>query len=96
MTINRVETLPMSWDNARDTPFFRITARLFTAEFCLGATVLLAGNDDDALATNPQAAVPSAVLSAVPSNGGTSAPATADARPDSDLIPVRVRRNPQT
>jgi hypothetical protein len=47
MSTNRVETLPAIWDDARDIPFFRITARLFTPEFCLGASVLLASYDDD-------------------------------------------------
>ena len=84
------ENLPANWDDARDIPFFRITARLFTPEFCLGASVLLASNDD-ALATHQ--ATPTA--SVVPSDARTSAPATADARRDSDLVPVGVRRDPR-
>ena len=48
MTTTRVENLPTTWDDARDVPFFRITARLFSPEFCLGATVLLAGHDEAA------------------------------------------------
>lgn len=88
MTTIRLETLPTSWDDARDTPYFRIIARLFSAEFCLGASVLLASNDDAAFTTDQPASVPS------DANAGTSAPTTADSRPGSDLIPVRVRRAP--
>ena len=39
--------LPQSWDDARDTAFFSITARLFTPAATLGMTVLLASYDDD-------------------------------------------------
>jgi hypothetical protein len=86
MTTTQVHTLPLSWDDARETRFFRITARLFSAEFCLGASVLLASNDDLTPAVSD-------VLSASRSTR-IDAPATADSRiwPDSDLIPVRVRR----
>ena len=42
----RTETIPSAWDVTVDLPFFRITANLFSAEFCLGASVLLAANDD--------------------------------------------------
>ena len=48
MNTNRLENLPTTWDDGRDVPFFRITAGLFSPEFCLGASVLLAGQDDDA------------------------------------------------
>lgn len=47
MTTSRTETVPATWDDARDVPFFRITQALFSPRFCLGASVLLAGNDDD-------------------------------------------------
>ena len=40
-------TVPTVWDDARDVPFFRATARLFPPAFCLGATVLLASYDDE-------------------------------------------------
>lgn len=40
------EDIPSSWDNDRDTAFFRITASLFSPEFTLGASVLLASYDD--------------------------------------------------
>lgn len=80
MTTPRVHTLPLSWDDARDTPFFRITARLFTPDFCLGASVLLAGNDvvDD--------------LPSVPPSVRTVAPAVATAARH-DGLGVRVRRS---
>ena len=44
------ETIPQAWDDALDLPFFRITARLFAAEFCVGATAMLASNDERELA----------------------------------------------
>ena len=47
MSTSRTETVPTTWDDARDVPFFRITAPLFSPGFCLGASVLLAGNDDN-------------------------------------------------
>ena len=86
MTTTRVETLPTSWDDARDLPFFRITDRLFPADFCFGAGVLLASYDD----TLDEAAAPAApewraVL---------AAPASADDHTQSErgLLPVQVRR----
>jgi hypothetical protein len=42
MTSTDIENLPASWDDARDVPFFRITAALFSSEFCFGAGTLLA------------------------------------------------------
>ena len=45
MDASGTETVPQVWDDALDPVFFRITAPLFPAEFCLGASVLLAGND---------------------------------------------------
>lgn len=83
MTTTAAETLSPSWDAARDVPFFRITARVFTPDFCLGASVLLAGNDED----------PRAVDSGE-GGTGTTTPATVDtaAPAGGDLVPVRVRR----
>jgi hypothetical protein len=46
MAITRAQTIPQDWDEARDIPFFRVTAGLFSPAFCFGAGVLLAGNDD--------------------------------------------------
>lgn len=40
------ETVPQVW-NDRDEQFFRITAALFSTEFCYGASVLLASYDYD-------------------------------------------------
>ena len=54
MTNTAVENIPGIWDDARDIPFYRITARLFTPEFCLGASVLLANNDNKANAGEPR------------------------------------------
>jgi hypothetical protein len=44
-----IETVPTTWIDERDVPFFRITASLFEPEFALGATVLLASYDSDAV-----------------------------------------------
>ncbi|SFU03511.1 hypothetical protein SAMN05660657_04947 [Geodermatophilus amargosae] len=51
MTTTPSENIPAIWDDARDIPFFRITARLFTPELRLGASLLLACNDKDTAAT---------------------------------------------
>lgn len=48
MTTTDLETIPSGWDDAWDVPFFRITAGLFSAAFCAGASVLLAANGEDA------------------------------------------------
>ena len=48
MDTTAVENIPQRWDDARDVPFFRITADLFPPAFCMGASVLLASYDDDA------------------------------------------------
>ena len=40
------EDLPSSWDDDRDTAFFRITASLFSPEFTFGSSVLLASYDE--------------------------------------------------
>lgn len=85
MTTTAVEHLPTTWDDARDIPFFRTTARLFTSEFCLGASVLLASYDD---------ATPDAVQLR-PSQDGSGTTARADVngtQPERDLVPVPVPR----
>ncbi len=48
MNTTRVEAVPLTWDEARDGAFFRLTGRLFAPHVCLGATVLLASYDADA------------------------------------------------
>ena len=85
MTTTRVETLPATWDDARDLPFFRITDRLFTPGFCFGASVLLASYDDDALGTpGTPAATERTTVPATPASARTQA--------ERDLTPARVRR----
>jgi hypothetical protein len=86
MATTAVENLPANWDDARDIPFFRITARLFTPEFCLGASVLLGSYDDDTADT--------VQLTSVHHGSSTTLPAGIDDhnQPGRDLIPVRVRR----
>jgi hypothetical protein len=85
MTTIRVETLPTSWDDARDLPFFRITARLFTPDFLFGAGVLLASHD----VTLDEAATPAATERTV-----TATPATTRTHTQAErgLLPVQVRR----
>ena len=80
MTTTRVETVPTIWDDARDLPFFGISARLFSADFCLGAGVLLASYDEDTVRHTPA--------------GTSTAPAVLDAHAhnESAPVPVRVRR----
>lgn len=84
MTITRNESLPTSWSDGRDIPFFRVTARLFSAQFCLGASVLLAGNDADGDTAEQSPWAPIECT-------GTRQPVT---QTDADLVPVRVRRTP--
>ena len=43
----RLESVPQTWDAARDNDFFRIVASLFAPDFVYGAGVLLATNDTD-------------------------------------------------
>ena len=50
MSTSRTETVPDTWDDARDVPFFRITQGLFAPRFCLGASALLAANDEEPVA----------------------------------------------
>ena len=86
MTTTAVETVPATWDDARDIPFLRITARLFTPEFCLRASLLLASFDDTADAVQD-----------APTHGRSSTTASAggdrNTQAKRDLIPVLVRRN---
>jgi hypothetical protein len=39
------ECVPQTWDDDRDSAFFRIVCSLFSADFLYGAGVLLAEND---------------------------------------------------
>ena len=79
MTSTSIENLPATWDDARDIPFFRITAALFTPEFCFGAGTLLESYDDT---TDP----------AQTRSAEQAVHAASDNQPMGDLIPVRVRR----
>lgn len=45
--MNRLETLPESWDAERDTAFFALTVHLFDVGFVAGAGVLLGSYDDE-------------------------------------------------
>jgi hypothetical protein len=46
MSIQTHETVPGTWLDERDVPFFRLVAGLFTPAFAEGAGVLLAANDN--------------------------------------------------
>ncbi len=52
MSATPIETIPTTWDDSRDGAFFRITAGLFSGDFCLGAGVLLANYDVDDTTTH--------------------------------------------
>ena len=52
------EDIPSSWDDDRDSAFFRITASLFSTEFMYGASVLLASYDETCEAPTPVADLP--------------------------------------
>jgi hypothetical protein len=53
------ETVSQVWSD-RDEQFFRITAALFSTEFCYGASVLLASYDDDAGSQPQSSSTPNA------------------------------------
>ncbi len=76
MSATPVETIPATWDASRDVPFFRITADLFSADFCVLASLLLGSFDDGRAAT---------------ASADTEQP-TAAAQPDLVPVPVRLRR----
>ena len=52
MSATPIATIPTTWDDSRDGAFFRITAGLFSGDFCLGAGVLLANYDVDDTTTH--------------------------------------------
>jgi hypothetical protein len=45
--MNRTESVPTTWDDARDDAFFRIVCHLFDCSFPEAATTLLAANDTE-------------------------------------------------
>jgi hypothetical protein len=59
MIINRIENVPLTWDDARDVPFFALTRWLFSPDFTYGAGVLLASYDP-AVSDDSQASVSAA------------------------------------
>jgi hypothetical protein len=42
-----IESVPTTWDDARDEAFFRVTLHALDAHFLEAATVLLAANDHE-------------------------------------------------
>ena len=85
MTTTRVESLPATWDDARDLPFFRITDRLFSPDFCFGASVLLASYDDALDVLDAPAATERRTVTATPESTHTHT------RPERGSTPARVR-----
>jgi hypothetical protein len=51
MNLPRRPARPRRADELRDEMFFRMTAPLFTAQFCVGACALLASYDADVAST---------------------------------------------
>lgn len=45
--MNRFESVPTTWDDARDASFFRIVSRVLAPVFLEGASVLLEANDPE-------------------------------------------------
>ena len=86
MTATTAHKIPQTWDDARDVPFFRITARLFTPEFCLGASVLLVSYENDAADSVLVTPTRQAARTTAPTGDGH------DTRPEHERVPVRVRR----
>lgn len=50
--MSRIESVPTTWDDTRDTRFFRITQHALDARFLEAATVLLAANDHELAAAS--------------------------------------------
>ncbi len=48
-----METIPTTWQDARDGEFFRLTATTFSTSFTAGAGVLLASYDDERVRAEP-------------------------------------------
>jgi hypothetical protein len=46
MNRTRLETVPLTWDEFRDRPFFRMAPRIFGQPFASAAELLLSFNDD--------------------------------------------------
>ncbi len=76
MSIYRLESIPQTWNHEIDAAFFTITARLFSAEFTYGASVLLAAADNDG--------------TTVDCAGTTPMDADVTAAVAADLVPVPV------
>ena len=70
--MNILERIPETWDDQRDTAFFRIVSDVFPSAFVAGSGALLASYDD---------------VSAAP-YGETPAPATTHGLPGRTPVPV--------
>jgi hypothetical protein len=70
MAANGTESIPTTWNDERDTAFFRITAQIFSCEFIYGAGVLLASYDDE-----PDTTVPATTTTPTTSTGIAQLPA---------------------
>jgi hypothetical protein len=49
--MSRIESVPTTWDDARDGQFFRIVSHVLDARFMEGASCLLAANDPELVTT---------------------------------------------
>jgi hypothetical protein len=74
MSTIRIETVPQTWSDT-DTAFFTMTARLFSAEFTYGASVLLASFDPSAVVEDAAATDAFTAASPVPSCADVGIPA---------------------
>lgn len=79
MSTIRTETVPQTWNDETDPAFFTVTARLFSAAFTLGASVLLASFD------------PRVDGSAGTSTSGPAIPAADSAEVHADAVPTTAR-----
>ena len=52
------ESIPETWDDKRDSAFFRIVCAVFPANFVAGAGTLLASYDDVVVAMGPDVPAP--------------------------------------
>jgi hypothetical protein len=66
MAATAIETIPATWDDVRDTAFFRVTTSLFSGEFTYGAGVLLASYDDEFDAAVASSAAPDSATGSTP------------------------------
>ena len=67
-----LETVPATWSDA-DERFFAVVKRVLSAEYLLGATVLLASYDDD-IAAPSRSTAPATSVACTPRQGVQALP----------------------